>query len=150
MHHACVVVRDIEKAIKEGSNLGIGPWKLWNIEHPGTKEARLHGKEVEFSAKLALADSKDGTLEFIQPISGSSAYQEYLDKHGEGIHHIAYYIPENLDKEVKELTGKGIKVLQSTTYRGCTYYYFETVDKIGVFLELFTGDLGEPAKIYKR
>jgi hypothetical protein len=147
MHHVCVVVKDIEKAIKEASQVGIGPWKLWEIREPGTKAAEFHGEVVKFSARLALADSPNGTLEIIQPVSGKSAYQEFLDKKGEGAHHIAYWV-ENLGPAVKELVDKGIEVIQSTTYRDCTYYYFDLVDRIGVVLELFTGDLGEPAKIY--
>jgi methylmalonyl-CoA/ethylmalonyl-CoA epimerase len=51
-------------------------------------------------------------LEVIQPLEGKSPHQEFLDNHGEGIQHIAFAV-DDLNREVAQLTKKGVSVLLS-------------------------------------
>jgi methylmalonyl-CoA/ethylmalonyl-CoA epimerase len=53
-------------------------------------------------------------IEILQPIDPNGSIQKFIDKKGEGIHHIAFKI-SNLDAAIKELTDNGIKLIQSTT-----------------------------------
>ena len=54
-------------------------------------------------------------IELIQPISGNSIFQDYLDKNpAGGIQHIAYSLPfANLDKVISEYADKGFPVISS-------------------------------------
>ena len=51
-----------------------------------------HGKPADFSAKFCFADMGNVELEIIQPISGKSVWFDFLEKHGEGIHHIKFLV----------------------------------------------------------
>jgi methylmalonyl-CoA/ethylmalonyl-CoA epimerase len=54
-------------------------------------------------------------VELIQPVSGHSIFQDYLDKNpAGGIQHVAYNIPvAKLDKVISELADKGFPVITS-------------------------------------
>ncbi len=53
-------------------------------------------------------------IEILQPIDPNGSIQKFIDKKGEGLHHIALKV-SNLEAAVKELTDNGIRLLQSTT-----------------------------------
>jgi 4-hydroxyphenylpyruvate dioxygenase-like putative hemolysin len=63
--------------------------------------------------------AKVGELEFelIQPLEGESPQKEFLDRKGEGIHHLAYDV-ENLEEEVTKLTKQGFNVLRNGNWQG--------------------------------
>jgi Glyoxalase/Bleomycin resistance protein/Dioxygenase superfamily len=86
----CVVVRDIEAALKSyHENTGWGPWNVYEYKPPLLHDTRLRGEPVEFQMIGAETTVNGLGFELIQPVSGPSIYQEHLDQHGEGVQHIA-------------------------------------------------------------
>ena len=85
-----VVVRDMEAALKSYTEtLGWGPWSVFDYKPPLLHDTRVHGEPVEYRM-IGAETSVDGLgFELIQPVSGPSIYQEFLDTHGEGVQHIA-------------------------------------------------------------
>src|SRR5207245_5098391 len=85
-----VVVADIEQALKSYTeNLGWGPWSVFDYKPPLLHDTFVRGEPVEFRM-IGAETSVDGLgFELIQPVSGPSIYQEFLDTHGEGVQHIA-------------------------------------------------------------
>ena len=108
IHHIGIVVRDIEKRVKYFSEkLGI-PFTISTMEHSGS----LHGEPMNYKAKIAFAKVGSLTLELLQTVEGKTVFEEFLNKHGEGIHHISVLSKEPLDAEIEKWRKRGIKTLQ--------------------------------------
>jgi methylmalonyl-CoA/ethylmalonyl-CoA epimerase len=85
-----VVVRDMVQALKTYTEtLGWGPWSVFDYKPPLLHDTRVKGEPVEYRMIGAEAMVDGLGFELIQPVSGPSIYQEFLDAHGEGVQHIA-------------------------------------------------------------
>jgi methylmalonyl-CoA/ethylmalonyl-CoA epimerase len=136
-HHVGVIVKDMEKTIAHLSALGIGPFGMpggrqW-VEVPFKGE--LRGQPAAWKVKISNARLGSGELELLQPSGGESLLQEFLDAHGEGLHHIGY-ITDNLDRDVKNLAKQGVKVLTSASADKGGFAYFDTGVTGGIVTEL--------------
>ena len=130
--HVCLVVKDMNKAIKHFEALGVGPFKPFiggpeGIPVTGT----VRGEPSDYDMDLRLAEGGMGgvALELIQPLKGRSIYDEFLEEKGEGVHHLCYHV-EDLDKATAEMASKGFTVLQTGATSGAKWAYFDT-DKVG-------------------
>jgi methylmalonyl-CoA/ethylmalonyl-CoA epimerase len=132
-----LIVRDIEKSIDQYM-------QVFNVEtRPGVMETdgpdktdmKYNGQRSEARAKLAFFNMGQVTIELIQPIGGPSTWQEFLDAHGEGVHHIAFNV-KGTPQVVSFLGGKGIPVVQQGNYTGGMYTYLNSAPQLGVMLEL--------------
>lgn len=74
-------------------------------------------------------------LELIQPLEGESIYKEFLEKKGEGLHHLSFFV-HDIDEEEARLTKQGFKALASGRRPGGGFTYFETDRVGGVVMEL--------------
>lgn len=103
-------------------------------EHEGT----YYGKPGDYVFHLYMAYSGDTLVEIIQPVSGQSIFQDYLDKHPEGgVQHIAYIVPEaEFQNSILELTKSGYDLIQSLNLPVANVAFFETTKKIGVVTEI--------------
>ena len=59
----------------------------------------------------------DSSIELLEDVSGSSAIKNYLDKNGEGIHHIAFEV-EDIHQAVAELKERGVRLIDETPRAG--------------------------------
>ena len=102
--HIGIVVRDCEKVIETWERMfGIGPWAI--REMSGTTP---EGKTV--AAKLAFAYMGDLEIELIQIIEGKILHSEFLETHGEGLHHLGFFV-DDVDGEAASLVAQGAKVI---------------------------------------
>jgi len=102
--HIGIVVRDCEKVIETWERMfGIGPWAI--REMSGTTP---EGKTV--TAKVAFAYMGDLEIELIQIIKGKTLHSEFLETHGEGLHHLGFF-GDDVDGEAASLVAKGAKVI---------------------------------------
>jgi methylmalonyl-CoA/ethylmalonyl-CoA epimerase len=67
--------------------------------------------------KIGFIPVGDSSIELLQDVSGSSAIRKYLDKNGEGIHHIAFEV-DDIHQAVEELKAKGVKLIDETPRPG--------------------------------
>ncbi len=147
----CVVVKNLDEAVKYyWKILGIGPWSIYTAKPPELRDTKVRGKDVEFSMKLAFARVGSIILELIQPLEGESIFKEFLDKKGGGLHHIATYKVDDLDKTVAQFKEQGIDVLQTVKWRGASVVHLDTEEKLGVIIELIkrTTELPPPEATY--
>ena len=93
------------------------------------------GKPSEGRAKLAFLKLENLVLEFIQPVDGPSTWQRFLDRRGEGVHHIAFHA-ENLKEALEKFRGMGITVEQKGDFKGGCYVYTDPKNKLGAVIEL--------------
>ena len=62
---------------------------MFDYKPPLLHDTRVKGEPVEYRMIGAEASVDGLGFELIQPVSGPSIYQEFLDTHGEGVQHIA-------------------------------------------------------------
>jgi catechol 2,3-dioxygenase-like lactoylglutathione lyase family enzyme len=131
-----LIVRDIEKSAEIYSQVFGLPRPDVIITDPvDLARTTYRGEPTSARAKLAFFDMGQVSLELIEPVGGPSTWQEFLDAHGEGVHHIAFRI-KGTDKVVAYLEGKGIEVVQQGYYTGGMYTYVDSAPALGVVLEL--------------
>ena len=74
-------------------------------------------------------------IELIQPLGGKSTWQEFLDKNGEGIHHIAFSV-KNINGVEKKFELQGMPTVQNGGWDGGAYSYIDASESLGCILEL--------------
>ena len=122
--HIGVVVRDLGHATDLLSRaFGVGPWQL--AEHESESGTLKTGKSLKL--RLAFADLGNGLrIELIQPFEGTSIWSDYLDRRGEGLHHICLHVPSTeWDATVSTLKAKECKLISSTVFQGKRSNYYE-------------------------
>jgi catechol 2,3-dioxygenase-like lactoylglutathione lyase family enzyme len=136
-HHVGVIVKNMEKTIAYLTSLGIGPFGMPDGEKwvEVSFKGELRGRPAAWKVKISNARLGSGELELLQPSGGKSLLQEFLDTHGEGLHHIGY-ITDDLDRDIKTLARQGVKVLTSAVAGGGGFAYFETGGAGGIITEL--------------
>lgn len=67
--------------------------------------------------KIGFLPVGDSSIELLQDVSGSSAIRKYVDKNGEGIHHIAFEV-DDIHQAVAELKEKGVRLIDETPREG--------------------------------
>ena len=125
-----VVVADIEKALKSYTeNLGWGPWSVFEYKPPLLHDTFVRGEPVEYRMIGAEAMVDGLGFELIQPVSGPSIYQEFLDTHGEGVQHIACMKHSDADSNLmkEHWAERGADVLLSGRIGdSIEFYYLDT------------------------
>jgi methylmalonyl-CoA/ethylmalonyl-CoA epimerase len=56
-------------------------------------------------------------IELLEATEGSSPITKYIEKRGEGVHHLAFEVT-NLEEKIKEYESKGFDVINSIPKRG--------------------------------
>ena len=101
-------------------------------------EGSYYGKPSNAESLVSMAYSGGTFIELIQPVSGNSIFQDYLDKNpAGGIQHVAYSIPvARLDKVISEFADKGFPVISSFNHPIAKIVFFDTYKEIGVMTEI--------------
>jgi len=132
--HIAVIVKDLNKAIEYYESLGMGSFEKADLS--GLTDKTMYGKPVDFQTEMAHAQVGGVTIELIQPVKDAPVFEEFLEKNGEGIHHIAFVV-DDLEKETAKLVDKGIEViLTAKLASGGGGVYLDTRKIGGVVIEL--------------
>jgi methylmalonyl-CoA/ethylmalonyl-CoA epimerase len=132
-----MVVKDARKTAREYEKFGIGPFV--EEDFPSV-DATVHGKPAYFKNRALTAILGGWELELLQVLEGETIFQEFLDKKGEGVHHLGLYV-EDYDAEMKKWKEKGVRVLQESKCpppypEGSRYAYLDTEKLFGIILEI--------------
>ena len=87
------MVKDLDTKIRNLIDIfGIGPVRVINFPPEGRSDMErwYKGQPAQFTCRLAFADLGSVELELIEPLQGPSIWQDFIDEHGEGIHHIRF------------------------------------------------------------
>ena len=137
-----VVCRNIETTAKRwAAFLGVDVPPISTTD-PGNDCGMTYlGKPSNARCKLAFFDTGTCKLELIQPLEGPSLHKEFLERHGEGLHHLAVDSPaENIDTILKDFNRKGIEVLMNGRVgKEIEYYYFDTEPLLKIVTESASG-----------
>lgn len=102
-------------------------------------QMRYRGVPSEAKAKLAFLNAGQVQIELIQPIGDPSIWKEYLDKHGNGVQHLAFTVA-GMQQNLEFLETMGIGLSQKGEFTGGRYAYVDAAAKLGVDLELLEID----------
>lgn len=67
--------------------------------------------------RVSFLDVGETHLEFVEPVSPSSPISKFLERRGEGLHHLAFAVP-NVDQKLAELRGAGVPLLDEVSRPG--------------------------------
>ena len=95
--HIAIAVNNVESAAKEYQQaLGVGNVEFETVESEGVRIAIIH--------------LNNGRIELMEPTNDSSPIKKFLEKRGEGLHHVALET-DNIESEVERMQGCGIQFL---------------------------------------
>ena len=95
--HIAIAVNDVEAAMKQYQEaLDVKNVEFETVESEGVKVGILH--------------LENGRIELMEPTNDSSPIKKFLDKKGEGLHHMALET-NNIEGEVTRMEGCGIQFL---------------------------------------
>lgn len=131
-----VVVSDIEKARETWAKLlGLEPQPIIETEDWEHTRMTFRGKPSRGRAKLTFFRLENIVIELIQPLDGPSTWSDFLEKHGCGIHHIAF-TTDDVDESARRILNLGAVEEQKGLFRGGGYIYLDARRSLGAILEL--------------
>ena len=131
------VVRDLEKTRE--TMLRVFEREPDKVLHLPTDGIKYYGSDGDFTAVIAFYFFGDTQLEFIQPLSGKSIWQDFLDQGKEGLHHIRFSV-ESFSGARDFMDGKGVPISQegfSALVPGLRWAYFDSEEPLGFIFEMF-------------
>jgi methylmalonyl-CoA/ethylmalonyl-CoA epimerase len=102
--HIGIAVHSIEKALPFYTD-------ILNLTLLGIEEVESEKVKIAF---LKIGESK---LELLEPMSKEGAIANFLEKRGEGIHHIALAV-DSIQERIDEIKEKGIRMINDTPKPG--------------------------------
>lgn len=130
-----IVVRDIEKTAALYAD-------LFGVEKPNIRRAFpnivYRGEKPDVTARLCSFKLGAVTLELIEPGQEGTSWKEYLDEHGEGVHHLGLMV-DDLQEAYATLAEYGIERRQ---YGGADWGSYTIMDSkdLGVLLNVKCND----------
>jgi methylmalonyl-CoA/ethylmalonyl-CoA epimerase len=132
LHHICIVVHDIDKAVAYYESIGIGPWQ----DYPPLKEFAaldVPNPEAFHALRYKLVNLDNVQLQLCQPPPLDCAQRRFLDTHGEGVFHIGF--ENNIDNAIEEAAAVGLHPMMSgRRTNGTGFAYYDTLDNAAVVL----------------
>lgn len=125
LDHVGIAVRDLESAIAAyGDKYGVEPLHREVVESQGVEEALL--------------PIGGSFVQLLQPVDSNSPVARFLEKRGEGLHHVAYAVLD-IDAALAHLRTGGAKLIDETPRvggRGARIAFVHPADLAGTLMEL--------------
>jgi methylmalonyl-CoA epimerase len=125
LDHVAIAVEDLEAAI-DGyrSRYGVEPLHRERVESQGVEEAMI--------------PVGGSYVQLLQPLSDDSPVGRFLEKHGEGLHHVAYAVPD-ITAALSHLEAEGARLIDREPRvggRGAKIAFVHPADLAGTLIEL--------------
>ena len=125
INHVAIVVRDIEESLKFWETaLGL---KLHHVEEVPSQ-----------ASKVAFIPVGESEIELVQPTTEDSGMAAYLDKRGEGMHHLCIEV-DDIEAKMQELKDAGVRLINDTpqVLPGRKMAFIHPKAASGVLVELY-------------
>ncbi len=136
--HIGIATRSIDKALEALEKMG-GPLRLGKSE---TIES--------FGVTAVMVAVGEVPIEFVQPLSDDSGVAKFIEKKGEGVHHIAYRVA-NIDEALQGFKDKGFQVIDQQPREGYAQSrvaFIHPKSFLGVLTELVQREPGKDVPPY--
>ena len=104
IEHVGIAVKDLEKANETFA-------KIFGKEHYKIEEVEVEGVKTSF---FKLGESK---IELLEAKNPDSPIAKFIDKRGEGMHHIAIHV-DDIEKEMLRLKANGFELIREHYSKG--------------------------------
>ena len=104
IEHLGIAVKSIEESLPYYE--GVLGLKCYNIEEVADQKVK--------TAFLRVGQTK---IELLEATSPASTIAKFIEKRGEGIHHIAFAVP-NTDEALQEVAEKGVQLIDKHSRKG--------------------------------
>lgn len=104
IEHVGIAVKDLKKANDVFA-------KIFGEEHYKIEEVEVEGVRTSF---FKVGESK---IELLEAKNADSPISKFIDKRGEGLHHIAFYV-DDIEKEMKRLKDNGFELIREHYSKG--------------------------------
>ncbi len=138
-----VVVRNLQDAMRRmNDKFGIGPWTEFHFSKENMTDMTYYGEPEEYAMNIGISHIGNVEIELIQPVSGKNIYMDFLDKHGEGLHHICLDTSD-YEKACEILLAAGCPLASSGKILGQKeadyqlFSYYDCREKLGFYVELY-------------
>ncbi len=135
LHHVCIVVHDLDRAVAYYQRLGVGPW----YDYPkGGAYLRFEVPNAQASAAMRYqcADLGNVQLQLCQPPLLDCPQRRFLDAHGEGVYHLGFEVADCAQAVVQAQALDLTVTAQGLRADGSGFAYFDTRAGAGVTLEV--------------
>ena len=125
IEHIGIAVKDLEASNELFAKL---------LGKPAYKTERVESEKVETSF-FQIGESK---IELLHASIEESAIAKYVEKHGEGIHHLAFAV-DDIEKEIERLKGEGFLPASQKPFPGADnklVFFFHPKTTNGILIEL--------------
>lgn len=126
IHHIAVAVRDLDEALAFYRD-------ALGLEVTSRREVPKEGVEIAFLA------SGEAQIELVQPLDDEGGVARFLEKHGEGLHHLCLRV-DDIAQAVARLREMGARLLSKEPQAGPggkRYVFIHPRSAHGVLLELY-------------
>jgi catechol 2,3-dioxygenase-like lactoylglutathione lyase family enzyme len=132
LHHVCIVVHDIERAVAYYESLGIGPWEDYPPLNGFTKRS-VPSDEAFLALKYRFANLENVQLQLCEPPELNCPQRRFLDAHGEGVFHLGFEYPLAEATDVGAELGLTV-LMRGERDNGTGFVYFDTAERAGCVL----------------
>jgi hypothetical protein len=136
-----IVVRDVEATARAWcERFDVAPplFVEWPPENSQLAETSTYrGERGHFRMRLAFIETGAAQIEFIQPLEGGNIYAEFLEEHGEGLHHILFLV-DDPQAVSRQLDAPILQSGGSFLNPGAIWAYLDTQQELGCILEVKT------------
>ena len=126
IHHVGIAVHSLDKALEfYRDTFGLHVHASAEVQDQGVR-----------AALLTIGQSE---IELLQPLSPESPVGRFLERKGEGLHHVCFQTPD-VDSELEELKAKGVELVDQKPRRGLAgmICFLHPKASRGVLVELAT------------
>ena len=137
--HMSFVVKDIDTVMANWAKLlGIDMPRIWNIPGPDVAPVLTDGKpQLYQNCRLSVIELDNIVLEVRSPGPEDSPWKTFLEKHGEGLMHIAFLTPDEAVAEAAIASiGGNPEHYHIGYYPGQSYAFYDTWDALKTELNI--------------
>lgn len=136
VHHVCIVVADMAKAVAFYESVGIGPWSDLTALS-AVESMRGVDRDATLSMTYKFANLANIQIQLCQPSEVDTPQRRFLQTRGEGVFHIGFTVAD-CDRAEREATALGLPLLFAGRFPGGGgFSYFDTLESgVGVNLQV--------------
>ncbi len=99
----------------------------------------FEAQSAEHGLSFCVLDLNGLTIELLEPASENSQLAQFLQKRGEGVHHLTFNTPDT-KRQVERLKANGVRVVQEKEWSPTSYEaYISPKSAHGVLIQLGSG-----------
>ena len=136
-----IVVDDIQRAAKAWSTLlGVPEPEIWvnHLESNGEYPYTYRGNgNMPCDLQMCVIEMGCWVLELHQIDENPSTFREFINKHGNGVHHLGFEVGDARDEVIRELKEMGFDTERTIgVYPGSSWTIVDSEDVLGVNLNI--------------